>query len=144
MSEIKKSIRRSIDGLTEYQIEYKMYTGGVPTEYRVRRGSRGTWVKWLRTRDIKSVLRNLGFGVRHSQLTLLNEFYFESYFGRGEIRLNTEMAKTIAGLAGIDEFYTHFYSSMKRVSDDGWVLPASALKTRQMFDSMKELIETSI
>jgi hypothetical protein len=142
MSEIKKKVRQSLSGETEYQIEYKVKSAGLLSEYRVRRGARGTWTKWFRTQNIGLLLFNLGFD--GDNLSLLNDFYFESYFGRGMIRLNKMAATAIVDLAGIDEIYTHFYSRLKQVSDDLWVLPASALETKRMFHSLEELIAVSI
>lgn len=140
MAEIKKSTRTSLFGV-EYQIEYKVKSAGQLSEYRVRRGSRGTWTKWLRTQNVDLLLKNLGFA---GTVTLLNDFYFESYFGRGEIRLNAGMVGSIVNAAGRDEILTHFYSRIKKISDESWVLPASALETKRMFDVLKTIIESHV
>ena len=130
----------SKNGATEYQIEYRLTRDARHFEYRVRRGTRGTWVGWFATNNIYKVMANLGFGGKEP--TWSDDFYFESYFGRGEIRINQPMFKFIARRAGYQPMNTYLYSRLKQIEPDVWILPASALNTKKLFKHMKDIIQS--
>lgn len=139
MATIEKRTRYSRDGAVEYQLEFKEKSAGNLSEYRVRHGVKGTWTKWYRTQSIPKLLDSLGFNT--SAPTWSNDFCFESYFGRGEIQINRQMFKVIAGTAGYHPVNTHLYSRLKRVTDDLWIVPASALETRRIYEHLRDLIK---
>ena len=136
---IEKKVRLSKDRETEYQIEfYKVNSTGLLYEYRVRRGLCGTWTRWFRTRDMRQILVNLGFNRKRP--TLLNEFYFESYFGRGRIPFNDKVVKLMVGTTRLHPLNAHVYSRLKQISHNKWILPSSALENKRIFNHVRQLI----
>lgn len=139
MAATEKRTRLSKDKQVEYQIEIKKSGWfGLAGEYRVRRGACGTWTKWFQTQNTYNLLANLGFDRKTP--TFLNDFYFESYFGRGKIQINFQIYKVIAGTNGNEELNAHLYSRIKQLSPTRWIIPASALETKDIFDYTKNLI----
>jgi hypothetical protein len=138
-----KKTRFSMNGKTEYQIEYYPLPDGVKGyEYKVRRGARGTWTDWFTTDDMDFVLGALGFNGQEP--TWLTDFYFESYFGRGEIRINQKMYKFIARRAGYQSLNTYLYARMKQVEPEVWVIPATALENEKVFNHLKDVIQAHL
>lgn len=143
MATVAKRTRLSKDGKTEYQIEYKIRSAGWLSEYRLRGGTRGTWTKWFRTQDIYLLLDKLGFmeqGFTAVPATLLNDFYFESHFGRGQIQINYPMFKAIALNVGTNDTCTELYAAVKQLSTDRWIIPASALTTKRVYDHLERVM----
>ena len=138
MANIEKKIRHSNYWDTEYQIEYKQRSVGFLSEYRVRRGIVGTWTKWFQTRNMHNVLRNLGFG--NATPSLLNDFYFVSYFGRGQIQIDWDILKVIVSTVGVNPLSDHLYSRIKKVGDNEWIIPSSALETKALFKHLRNII----
>lgn len=136
--ETTKLTRQSLRGV-EYQIEYKPAAPRVQTEYRVRRGSNGTWTRWISTLNIHNVLQHLGFCDR-IQLGLVHDFAFESILGRGEIVLPTDVVTTITRNLKLNPLSVHVYSRLKRAGDNEWILPSSAITNRGVFDYVRRII----
>ena len=126
--------RQSLSG-TEYQIEYTLVPKGTEwCEYRVRRGSRGSWTAWVASKKITNVINNLGFP------SAVNDFAFESLLGRGQITLNKDVVAKLASSAGTNDLSRHIYSRLKRSTDDTWLLPSRALTDQDLFNYLRALI----
>ena len=139
MAQLERKDRLSADLNNNYQIEYNCQSTKRLSEYRVRRGAnRGTWTQWFRTQDMHQVLNNLGFG--NVAPTLLTDFYFEGYFGRGDIQLNDAMVKELVDTLNVNDMSAHFYSRITRISEDRWVIPASAIETKRLFNYLRKII----
>lgn len=127
----------------EYQIEYIPVADKVhASEYRVRRGIVGTWTPWLRTPQLHSTLKGLGFG--SSTPSLVHDATFEACFGRGEIILTTDMVRRLANRAGLNPNATHLYSRVKRINNNLWTLPASAVKDQDALKYLKDVISSKL
>jgi hypothetical protein len=143
MAATQTRYRYSRDGKTEYQLEFKEKSRGNLSEYRVRRGARrGTWTKWYCTMDTGKLLKALGF-VNHASTMWLEDFYFESYFGRGEIQLSSRMFGFIVDGAGIIPACTHFYARAKKNDDGNWIIPTSAIETRSLFEALRDIVKNN-
>lgn len=150
MIETKKFIRQSLAGV-EYQFEYvptpinlRKDTNGahnVVTEYRVRRGAVGTWTRWFKTLDIGNMIRALGFS---SAPSLVSDFEFEARLGRGEITLNRKMVARLANTVGLNAMRAHLYSRVKRVDEQTWVIPSSAVTDQDTYLELKKIISAVV
>jgi hypothetical protein len=131
---ILKNTRLSQDRQIEYQIEYTAVGRG--DEYRVRHGIVGTWTKWFPTNDILTLLKDTGFnlgGKTNEPPSLLNDFYMESHFGRGTIRLNKAIVLELATDNAMNAVSRHLYSRVKQIGVDQWVMPSSAIEIPDHF-----------
>lgn len=136
-----KKVRKSKNGAVEYQIEYQPTQDAKHFEYRVRRGAKGSWTQWFKTTDIKMLLMVLGF--YRKRPTWSNDFHFEAYFGRGEIRLNRNMVKWLATTAGYQtQMNTYLYARLKQVERNVWVLPAASINTKKLFNHLRDIIQS--
>lgn len=126
--------RQSLSGV-EYQIEYTLVPKGTEwCEYRVRRGSRGSWTAWVTSKDIANIKKHLGFA------SAVNDFAFEALLGRGQITLSKEVVTELASSAGTNDLSRHIYSRLKRSTDDTWLLPSRALTDQDLFNYLRALI----
>ena len=131
---ILKNTRLSSDRQTEYQIEYTAM--GENDEYRLRRGAYGSWTRWFPTDNILKLLADTGFDLGKNTdpehaTSLLTDFYVESHFGRGTFRLNKAMVLELA--TGMNAVSTHLYSRVKQIDVESWVMPSSAIETKDHF-----------
>lgn len=137
MARINKATRKSKDGTKEYQIEYKINSAGQLSEYRVRRGARGTWTKWFRTQNIGNLLDKLGFA--KYVINLSHDFYFESYFGRGRISINKHILKRLADDKNIPS--SELFASVLPWDGTYWGIPSSAVDTKPNFQYLESLFK---
>lgn len=139
----QKLTRTSIRG-TEYQIEYTPTKVGTATEYKVRRGTNGTWTKPLKTSNMNTVLVNLGFTFYNPLFGGTYDFAFESLLSRGEIYLNEDAVTYLANTVGENQLSAHCYSRLKSSSDREWVLPSSAITDNRIFEYVLTLIKAHV
>ena len=125
--------RESLSGV-KYQIEYTLAPKGTACEYRVRRGDRGSWTAWIRSKKITNVIKNLGF------TSAVNDFAFEALLTRGQITLNKGIVAKLAGSAGTSDLSRHIYSRLKRSTEDTWTLPSRAIVNEFVFKHLENLI----
>lgn len=142
MNKILKSRRLSQDRLTEYQIEYSVR--GKNSEYRMRRGAYGTWTRWFSVEDLEALLKNCGFTSR-ANISLLTDYFVESHFGRGYIRLNYGTVLELSTCASVNAVCRHIYSRVKQVDDSTWQIPSTAVETTEAFwylyDIMRKFVK---
>lgn len=137
-----KSTRKSYDGLTEYQIEYTLR--GRNSQYRMRRGNYGSYTHWYKTDDIGDFLYNCGFNTV-KPVSLLEDFYVESHFGKGIIKLTTKMAQDFAQAAlQMNAVSRHVYSRMKQVGGNEWCLPATVIENDEHFSYIYKTIKKNL
>jgi hypothetical protein len=135
-----KVARLSQNRQTEYHIEHTARKKD--NEYRVRRGTYGTWTRWFPTPNMDKRLTELGFIPEPT--TLLHDFFMESHFGRGTIRLNQDMALDIAKDSSVSEIGGHVYSRMKQISAEEFAIPASAITNQQVFWYVHRIIKNNL
>lgn len=141
MSGIKKLTRISTDGKTEYQIEYTLRASDA--SYRIRRGSLGVWAQWFKTNDMRDMLISCGFSTKKGP-NLLSDFYCDSHFGRGTIKLTEKMARFIAKEAVRTTIGRHVYSRLKKIDECTWGLPTRVLSSDTVFDWVHGVIKQNL
>jgi hypothetical protein len=133
--------RLSEDKQTEYQIEY--IERPHKSEYRMRRGAYGTWTHWFSAEDLQELLQNCGF-TGNSKATLLTDYFVESHFGRGVIRLNYGIVLELSACASMNAMCRHLYAHVKQVDYDTWRIPSTAVETVKMFWFLHDVIRRHI
>jgi hypothetical protein len=135
--------RQSADGTLQYQIEYTLR--GRSAQYRMRRGMYGgTFTKWFQSNKIDELLYNCGFNTV-KPITLLEDFFVESHFGRGVIKLTTPMAQKISqGAIGMNAVGRHVYSRLKQVDSRAWTLPSSVIENSTHFAYIQKIIKSNL
>ena len=136
--EVLKSTRRPADGKAVYQIEYVQRNGTI--EYRLRRGSYGSFTRWFETDNLSELLVNCGFNIV-SAVKPAHDFYVNSHFGRGTFNLTLPMVQEIASGVEHDSIARRMYSRLKRTGDKTWTVPILAIDNTEHFNYLYRLIK---
>ncbi len=139
--DVLRLTRLSEDRQTEYQIEY--VERPYKSEYRMRRGAYGSYTRWFSADDLQALLQNCGF-IGDAKATLLTDYFVESHFGRGIIRLNYGIVLELSAGAPMNAMCRHLYARVKQIDYDNWQIPSSAVESVKLFWFLHDIIQRHI
>lgn len=70
---------------------------------------------------------------------LLADFYFESHFSRGVVKLNSAMMRHFINVIDGKGFGRYFYARAYRL-DELWALPAASINDQKKYDWLKRVM----